>query len=64
MKYQLKITGKGRHLNLSGDTVNELLDKVKEWQDWTSCQDHMEAAGYSPKKIAEEKASGFYYHET
>lgn len=64
MKYQLTITnGDDRHLDLAGDSVNELVEKIKEWQAWEGWKDTMEGFGWSPQRIAAEKECGFYYFE-
>jgi hypothetical protein len=64
MKYQLTITdGKDRTLNLCGNDVAELIDKIKDWQDWDSWKASMQRLGWSHQKISAEKRSGFYYDE-
>lgn len=60
-KIRAKITmGDDRSLNLNGDTMNEIVDKIKDWQLWES-----QALDYYEKKgtLEEEKKSGWYFFE-
>ena len=50
--------GDNRELNLSAKTMNELVDKIIDWQLWEN-----QALDYYKKKgtLEKEKTSGWYY---
>jgi len=59
MYIELKITtGTDKELYLSAKTMNELVDKIIEWQLWEN-----QSLDYYKKKgtLEKEKKSGFYY---
>ena len=59
MDIKLKITrGKQQELNLNAKTMNELVDKIIEWQLWEN-----QNLDYYKKKgvLNKEKKSGWYY---
>jgi len=61
MDIKLKITrGKDQELYLTAKTMNELVDKIIEWQLWEN-----QSLDYYKKKgtLEKEKASGFYYFD-
>ena len=54
--------GEDRTLNLCAETMNELVDKIIDWQKWNN-----QSLDYFKKKgndrLKEEKESGWYYFE-
>jgi hypothetical protein len=64
MDIELTITkGKDREINLTAKTMNELVEKIKDWQDY---DDYVATVMQFKKKPTEEhlkkqKESGWYY---
>jgi len=50
--------GDDRQLNLGADNMNELVDKIIEWQDWDTNKNYLPKKDTTPAK---EKACGWYY---
>lgn len=54
-----------RDLSLGADSINELIDKIKSWQDWDDNIDMLKQTKRykaNPKKVEkQEKTSGWYY---
>jgi hypothetical protein len=64
MKYRLKVTsndGSGRELTLHGNSMNQLVEKLIEWQTWENNVGAFINFKESPEYITEEFNSGFYY---
>jgi hypothetical protein len=63
MDIKLKITrGKDQELYLTAKTMNELVDKIIDWQDYDSYAKTMKHFGEDePKRMKKEKESGWYY---
>ena len=61
MDITLKITrGKDQELNLTAKTMNELVDKIIEWQLWENQPlDYYKNKGNG--RLKKEKESGYYY---
>ena len=49
--------------NLHAENMNELIEKIKDWQSWGSMKESLEHFGHDKKTIKEIKDSGFYYDE-
>ncbi|MDA9272143.1 hypothetical protein N9Q05_02005 [bacterium] len=63
MDIKLKITrGKDQELYLTAKTMNELVDKIIEWQDYDSYVETMKHFKKdTPARMKKEKESGWYY---
>ena len=64
MEIKLKITGgKDQALYLTAKTMNELVDKIVEWQDYDDYVKTMNQFKNKPteEKLKKEKESGWYY---
>jgi hypothetical protein len=63
MDIKLKITrGKDQELYLTAKTMNELVDKIIDCQDYDSYKKTMKLFGKDiPKRMKKEKESGWYY---
>lgn len=64
MDIRLKITrGKDQELYLTAKTMNELVDKIIEWQDYDSYVEFTKQFKNKPteEKLKKEKESGWYY---
>jgi hypothetical protein len=61
-KLILEITmGPHRTLHLVADNMNEMVEKIKEWQDWNKTEEILKEFNKSPSIITREKKSGWYY---
>ena len=60
---KLKITrGKDQELYLTSKNMNELVDKIIEWQDYNSYVKTINHFGWAtPERLKKEKESGWYY---
>jgi hypothetical protein len=64
MDIKLKITrGKEQELYLTAKTMNELVDKIKKWQDYGDYVETVLQFKNKPteEKLKKEKESGWYY---
>jgi chloramphenicol O-acetyltransferase len=64
MDIKLTITrGKHQELNLTAKTMNELVEKIKDWQDYENYIATVKQFKKQPteEKLKKEKESGWYY---
>jgi hypothetical protein len=64
MNINLTITrGKHQELNLTAKTMNELVEKIKDWQDYDDYVATVKQFKKQPteEKLKKEKESGWYY---
>jgi hypothetical protein len=64
MDINLTITrGKHQELNLTASTMNELVEKIKDWQDYEDYVATVKQFKKQPteEKLKKEKESGWYY---
>ena len=48
-------------LMVHADTMNEVIEQIKEWQEWESMKSTLEHFKKSPEYIQEMRDTGFYY---
>ena len=59
---QLRMTlGENYSLHLEADTMNEMIEKIIDWQDWDNTKNTLKSFGKSEEIIRREEASGWYY---
>lgn len=61
-KLTLEVTmGPDYKMSLHARDMNELVEKIKTWQDWDDCEKALKAFKKSKAFISKEKKSGWYY---